>query len=65
MNINRQGKTWVQFLILGTLSSPIEFKYMITLTNETQTILSFPKIFKFNKFEFNQEPNVFDSKNCT
>jgi hypothetical protein len=33
---------------LGTLSSPIEFKYMVVLTNETQIMLSFPRIFKFN-----------------
>ena len=26
---------------------------MVTLTNETQTVLSFPRIFKFNEFEFN------------
>ena len=33
---------------LGTLDFPIEFKYMIALTNETQIMLSFPRIFKFN-----------------
>ena len=48
-----KGKTQVQFLRLGTLSSLIEFKHIIALTNETQTTLSFPKIFKFNVFEFN------------
>ena len=26
---------------------------MVALTNETQTMLSFPRIFKFNVFEFN------------
>ena len=58
------GKTQVQFLQLSTLDSPIEFKYMVALTNETQTMLSFPRIFKFNIFEFNQEPNVLDLRNC-
>ena len=58
------GKTQVQFLRSSTLGSPIEFKYMFTLTNEIQTMLSFPKIFKFNIFEFNQEPNVLDLRNC-
>ena len=44
---------------------------MIVLTNETneiQTILyfdNFPRIFKFNVFEFNWETNVLDLKNCT
>ena len=41
-------KTWVQFLKLGTLGSIIEFKHMIALTNETQIMLSFIRIFKFN-----------------
>ena len=36
-----------------SVDSLIEFKHMIVLTNETQTMLSFPKIFKFNVFEFN------------
>ena len=48
-----QDKTQVQFLRLGTLGSPIEFKHMIALTNETQIMLSFSRIFKFNVFEFN------------
>ena len=60
-----KGKTQVQFFRLGTLGSPIEFKHMIALTNKIQTMLSFPRIFKFNVFEFNQEPNVLDLKNCT
>ena len=47
------GKTKVQFLRLATLDFSIEFKHMVTLTNETQTMLSFSKIFKFNVFEFN------------
>jgi hypothetical protein len=38
-------KTFVKFLRLGSL---IEFKRMVVLTNETQTMLSFSKIFKFN-----------------
>ena len=38
---------------------------MIALTNETQIMLSFPRIIKFNVFEFNWEPNVFDLKNYT
>ena len=59
------SKTQVQFLRLGTLGSPIEFKHMIALTNETQTILSFPKIFKFDVFEFNQKLNVLDIRNYT
>ena len=48
-----KDKTQVQFLRLGTLSSPIEFKHIIVLTNETQTMLYFSKIFKFTVFEFN------------
>ena len=48
---------WVKlrynFLKLGILCSPIKFKHMVALTNETQTMLSFPRIFKFNVFEFN------------
>ena len=32
----------------STLDSPIKFKHMIALTNETQTVLSFPRIMKFN-----------------
>ena len=43
----------MSFLRLGTLGFPIEFKHMVALTNETQIMLSFPKIFKFNVFEFN------------
>ena len=49
--------------MLGTLSFLIEFKHMIALTNETQTILYFPKIFKFNVFKFNKEPNVLVLRN--
>ena len=33
---------------------------MVVLINKTQTMLYFPRIFKFNVFEFNYEPNVFD-----
>ena len=47
------GKAQVQFLRLGTLDSPIEFKHMVALINVTQTMLSFLIIFKFNVFEFN------------
>jgi hypothetical protein len=47
------GKTYVQLFRSSTLGSPIEFKYKVALTNKTQTILSFPRIFKFNVFEFN------------
>ena len=57
------GRTQVQFLRLGILGT-IEFKYMIALINETQKMLSFPRIFKFNVFEFNQEPNVLYLRNC-
>ena len=53
------------FLRLGTLGFLIEFKHMVALTNETQTMLFFPRIFKFNIFEFNYELNVFDLRNCT
>ena len=59
------GKTQVQFFRLGILDSLIEFKHMVVLTNETQTILSFPRIFKFNVFKFNWEPNVLDLRNYT
>ena len=58
-------KIQVQFLKLGILGSPIEFKRKVVLTNKTQTILYFLKIFKFNVFEFNWEPNVLDLRNCT
>ena len=35
--------------MLGTLGSIIEFKHiMVALTNETQTMLSFSRMFKFN-----------------
>ena len=64
ISVNKKGITQIQFLRLGTLGFPIEFKHMVTLTNETQTMLSFPRIFKFNVFEFNQEPNVLNLKNC-
>ena len=50
---NRIKLRYVQFLRLGTLGFPIEFKHMVALTNEIQTMLSFSKIFKFNIFEFN------------
>ena len=57
-------KTQLQFLRLGTLGFSIEFKHIVALINEIQKMLSFPKIFKFNVFEFNQKPNVFDLRNC-
>jgi hypothetical protein len=47
------GKIQVQFLRLCTLGSSIEFKHIVVLTNEIQTMLYFLKIFKFNVFEFN------------
>ena len=47
------GKTSVQSLKLGTLGSLIKFKHIVALANETQTMLSFPRIFKFIVFEFN------------
>ena len=59
------GKIQVQFLRLSTLGSSIKFKHVVALTNETQTMLSFPRIFKFNVFEFNQELNVLDLRNYT
>ena len=48
-----EGKALVQFLRLNILGFPIEFKYMIALTNKTQIMLYFLRIFKFNVFEFN------------
>ena len=48
-----KGKIQIQFFRLGTLGSLIEFKHIIALTNEAQITLSFPRIFKFNVFEFN------------
>ena len=51
-SINK-SKTQIQFLRLGTLGSSIEFKHMGALTNETQTMLSFLRKFKFNVFKFN------------
>ncbi len=56
-------KTQVQFFKSSTLGSLIKFKHMVALINKIQTKLSFSRIFKFNVFEFNQEPNVFDLKN--
>ena len=58
------GKTQLQFLRLSALGFPIEFKHIVALTNKIQTMLSFPRIFKFNVFEFNQKLNVLDLKNC-
>ena len=58
-------KTQIQFLMLGTLGFSIEFKHMVALINKTKTILSFLRIFKFNIFAFNQEPNIFDLRNYT
>ncbi len=49
----KMGKTYLQFFRLGILGSPIKFKHMVALTNKTQIMLSFSKIFKFNVFEFN------------
>ena len=56
--LNVIGKIQVQFLRLGTLGSSIDFKHMVALTNEIQTMLSLSRIFKFNVFEFNQKLNV-------
>ena len=64
-NNTRMGKTQIQFLKLDTLGYPIEFKRMVALINETQIMLFFPRILKFNVFEFSQEPNVLDLRNCT
>ena len=64
-NRNKLGKTQVQFFRSNTLGFLIEFKHMVALINETQIMLSFPRIFKFNIFEFKQEPNVFDLRNYT
>ena len=38
----------MQFLRLSTLDFSIEFKHMVAFTNEIQTMLFFPRIFKFN-----------------
>jgi hypothetical protein len=43
---------WVKFRY-SSLGFLIKFKHMVALTNETQTMLSFSRIFKFNVFEFN------------
>ena len=62
------GKTEVQFLRLSTLGFPIEFKRMVALTNETQIMLSFSRIFKFNAFmclNSIKELNVPNLKNYT
>ena len=50
---NRVKLRYVPFLRSGTLGFPIEFKHIVALINEVQTMLSFSKIFKFNIFEFN------------
>ena len=42
--------------MLGTLDSLIEFKDMVVLTNETQTMLSFPKI--LNSMYLNSTRNL-------
>ena len=42
----------MQFLRLGTLGFPIEFKHMVAFTNEIQKMLFFPKIFKFNAIKY-------------
>ena len=42
-----------KFLRLRTLGYLIEFKHIVALTNETQIMLSFSRIFKFNVLEFN------------
>ena len=50
------------------LSSLIEFKYIVALTNETQTTLPFSKIFKFNAVMYLnliRKPNVPNIKNYT
>ena len=54
--------------MLDILDFPIEFKHMVALTNETQTMLSFPKIFKFNAvicLNSIKESNITNLKNCT
>ena len=54
--------------MLGTLGSQIELKNMVVLTNETQTMLSFLRIFKFNAvicLNSIKEPNVHNLRNCT
>ena len=39
--VKKKGKTQVQFLRLGTLGSPIEFKHLVALTNEIQNNVIF------------------------
>ena len=51
-----------------TLGSPIKSKHMIALSNETQTILSFPGTVKFNisiYLNLIEEPNVLHLKDHT
>ena len=38
--------------MLGTLGFSNKFKHIVALTNETQTMFSFPKIFKFNSVTY-------------
>jgi hypothetical protein len=53
--------------MLSTLYSLIELKHMVALTNQTQTMLSFPIIFKFNAvmgLNSIREPNISNLSNC-
>ena len=46
---NRGGKTWIKYLKYGILGSPIKFKHIIELSNETKTKFSF--LLKINLVE--------------
>lgn len=46
---------------ISILGYPIKFKYMVLLTNETQTMFYFPRTIKFNTtmfLDFIREPNL-------
>ena len=54
--------------MLDILDFSIEFKHMVALTNETQTMLSFSEIFKFNVvicLNSIKESNITNLRNCT
>ena len=58
----------LRLLRLGTIGSLIEFKHMVVLTNETQTMLFFLRIFKFNATMYLNsigEPDIPNLRNCT
>lgn len=57
-----EGKTWIKYLKYGTLDSPIKFKHIIELSNETKMKFSFLLKVIFNSDMFLnliEKPNIF------